>query len=144
MSKSYFYNFFKIFFAILLFFIIFQANFKEAYAINTKDMQQMIVEELRLKVPTKYKDTWIKAERDIWDPWLSKQEGFLGREIFYNKDKEEALLLVSWKNKKLWKNISSEEVNYVQNIFEDNVKKSLGAESNPFELIYEGELFEQR
>ena len=144
MSKSYFYNFFKIIFAILLFLIVFQSNFKEAYAINTNNIQQMIVEELRLKVPTKYKDTWIKAERDIWDPWLSKQEGFLGREIFYNKDKEEALLLVSWKNKKLWKNISSEEVNYVQNIFEDNVKKSLGAESNPFELIYEGELFEQR
>ncbi len=144
MSKSYFYNFFKIIFAILLFLIVFQSNFKEAYAINTNNIQQMIVEELRLKVLTKYKDTWIKAERDIWDPWLSKQEGFLDRKIYYNKDKEEALLLVSWENKKLWKNISSEEVNYVQNIFEDYVKKSLGVESNPFELIYEGELFEQR
>ena len=144
MLNSFFYNLIKIFFATLLFFIIVQSNLIKAYAMHINNSEQMIVEELRLKVPIRYKETWLKAEKDIWEPWLEKQEGFLGRKILYNKDKGEALLLVNWKNKELWKKISSEEVNYVQNMFEDNVKKSLGAERNPFELIYEGELVEQR
>tara|TARA_B100000900_G_scaffold415163_1_gene444058 strand:- start:2278 stop:2610 length:333 start_codon:yes stop_codon:yes gene_type:complete len=106
--------------------------------------EKLIVEELRLNVPLKYKETWIKAEREIWEPWLSKQEGFLGRRIYYNEKKGEALLLVNWENRELWKNISAEEVNKIQNIFEENIKNSLNIERNPFEFIYEGELFEQK
>ena len=104
----------------------------------------LITEELRLNVPSKYKQAWLEAENQIWEPWLAKQDGFLGRQIFYNEEKEEALLLVNWENKTLWKNISLEEVNKVQDLFEENVKKSLKLENNPFELIYEGELFNQK
>jgi uncharacterized protein (TIGR03792 family) len=72
-----------------------------------------------------------------------KQDGFLGRQIFWNKEKEEALILVNWKNKQLWKNISMTEVNNIQKKFEDNVKKTLNTNVNPFVLIYEGELDKQ-
>tara|TARA_B100000212_G_scaffold337790_1_gene313249 strand:+ start:490 stop:654 length:165 start_codon:yes stop_codon:yes gene_type:complete len=54
------------------------------------------------------------------------------------------LLLVKWKNRKLWKNISVEEVDKIQKIYEKTVKSSLGIKTNPFEFIYEGELFEQK
>ena len=107
-------------------------------------IKENIVEELRLNVPSKYKEIWLKAEGEVWEPWLSKQDGFLGREIFYNQDKEEALLLVKWKNRKLWKNISDEEVEKMQRIYEETVTSYLGVETNPFEFIYEGELFEQK
>ena len=36
------------------------------------------------------------------------------------------------------------EVNLVQQKFEDNVKATLNVKENPFELIYEGELYKQR
>ena len=68
---------------------------------------------------------------------------FLGRQIFWDKEKEEALILVNWKNKKLWKSISMKEVNEVQEKFEENVKSSLKLSENPFKLIYEGELENQ-
>ncbi len=103
-----------------------------------------ITEELRLNVPNEYKKAWLKAEQEIWEPWLSKQEGFISRQIFYNEEKGQALLLVNWENKKLWKNISSEEVHVIQNLFEMNVKKTLNISENPFQLIYEGELFNQK
>ena len=54
-----------------------------------------------------------------------------------------ALILVNWKNKKLWKSISMKEVNEVQEKFEENVKSSLNLSENPFKLIYEGELENQ-
>ena len=85
----------------------------------------------------------LKTEKKVWEPWLAIQDGFLGRQIFWDKEKEEALILVSWENKKLWKKISIEEVNKIQEKFEKNVKTSLNLNVNPFKLIYEGELDKQ-
>ncbi len=134
----------KKFFVLLLVSIIFQSNSPNAFALQMNKLNENIVEELRLSVPLKYKETWLKAEEEVWEPWLSKQDGFLGRQIFYNQKDGEALLLVKWKNRNLWKNISDEEVNKMQKIYEENVISSLGVKTNPFEFIYEGELFEQK
>jgi len=136
-------NLTKTFFALLLIFIIF-SNSVNAFALPMNQLNENIVEELRLSVPLKYKETWLKAEKEVWEPWLSKQDGFLGRKIFYNQKKGEALLLVKWQNRNLWKNISDEEVNKMQKIYEEIVKSSLDVEINPFKFIYEGELFEQK
>ena len=145
MKSIYFFdNLRKTFFVFILLFIILFTNFSNSQAIQMNNQDEIIVEELRLNIPSQYVETWIKAEKEIWEPWLSNQEGFLGRKIFYNKEKEGALLLVNWKSRELWKNITFEEVNKVQNIFEKKVKTSLAIDSNPFELIYEGELFEQK
>ena len=104
---------------------------------------EMVIEELRLKVPADAKGAWLNAEKEIWEPWLSSQEGFLGRQLFWDKEKEEALILVNWKSKKLWKSIPILEVNLMQEKFEDNVKTTLNVSKNPFKLIYEGELHKQ-
>ena len=138
---------FKILFftCIFLFTILFQNT---AYILNALPMEkfqnEQVVEELRLSVPADFKDVWLKAEKEIWEPWLSSQDGFLGRQLFWDKEKEEALILVNWKSKKLWKSIPMSEVNVVQQKFEDNVKAALNVGENPFELIYEGELDKQR
>ena len=122
----------------------FQYNFASVDAATMVNMNDdPIIEELRLRVPSQYKDNWINAEKEVWEPWLANKKGFLGREIFYNKEKEEALVLVKWANKNLWKSISVKEVNEIQSIFEENVKNDLKLDSNPFELIDEGELYVQ-
>ena len=127
---------------ILIFF--FQTDFQNLRAITMDNYQgQVVIEELRLKVPAAAKATWLIAEKEIWDPWLSSQEGFLGRQLLWDKNKEEALILVTWKSKKLWKSIPISEVNEVQEKFEDNVKTALNVKQNPFELIYDGELDKQ-
>ena len=137
-------NLIKKVFVLLFVFIIFQLNVSNSLALQMNKLNENIVEELRLSVPLKYKETWLKAEEEVWEPWLSKQDGFLGRQIFYNQKTGEALLLVKWENRKLWKNISEEEVNKMQKIYEETVTSSLGVETNPFKFIYEGELFEQK
>tara|TARA_B100000900_G_scaffold145328_1_gene123168 strand:- start:49 stop:489 length:441 start_codon:yes stop_codon:yes gene_type:complete len=119
----------------------FQYNSASVNAVTMVNMKDNpIIEELRLRVPSQYKDNWIKAEKEVWEPWLANKKGFLGREIFYNQEKEEALVLVKWANKNLWKSISVKEVSEIQSIFEENVKNSLKLDRNPFELIDEGEL----
>ena len=125
-------------------FLISQTNVKIVKAFSMETYQnESIIEELRLIVPLEFKEEWLNAEKKIWEPWLSQQDGFLGREIFWDKEREEALILVYWKNKKLWKSISMSEVNMVQKKFEETVKSSLKIIENPFKLIYEGELDKQ-
>ena len=122
----------------------FQSNFPNLQALPMDNYQgEMVIEELRLKVPAASKTAWLNAEKEIWDPWLSSQEGFLGRQLFWDREKEEALILVNWESKKLWKSIPMSEVNVVQEKFEDIVKTALNVEENPFKLIYEGELDKQ-
>ena len=134
--------FYLCFFLTLLFF---QSNDQIAKSLSMDNLKEEIVyEQLRLKIPSHYKSVWLDAEREIWEPWLSKQDGFLGRQIFWDKKNEEALILVKWKNKKLWKNIPMEEVNQIQKKFEENVVSSLNIDENPFRLIFEGELDQQK
>ena len=125
--------------------LIFQSYIPNLKALPMENYQgEMVIEELILKVPADVKTVWLNAEKEIWEPWLSSQDGFLGRQLFWDKEKEEALILVNWKSKKLWKSIPMSEVNVIQQKFEDKVKAALNVVENPFELIYEGELDKQR
>ena len=134
-----------IFLIICFFVFLFQSYSQILNALPMENNQdEIVIEELRLKVPNKFKEVWLKAENQVWEPWLSSQDGFLGRQLFWDKEKEEALILVTWKSKKLWKSIPMSEVNVVQQKFEDNVKAALNVGENPYELIYEGELDKQR
>ena len=132
------------FLLICLFVFLFQINSQILNALPMENYQdEIVIEELRLKVPAQFKEVWLNTEKKIWEPWLFSQDGFLGRQLFWDKEKEEALILVNWKSKKLWKSIPMSEVNVVQEKFEDNVKTALNIGENPFELIYEGELDRQ-
>ena len=135
----------KFFILVLItFFFAFQVNSQMVKAMNINNFQDSIItEELRLKVPSQFREVWLEAEKKVWDPWLSSKDGFIGRQIFWDKEKEEALILVNWENKKLWKSISMKEVNEIQEKFEEKIKTSLKIKVNPFKLIYEGELVKQ-
>ena len=138
---------FQIFCLVLICLVVLtsQSNIPNLKALTMDNYQgEMVIEELRLKVPADVKAAWLNAEDEIWEPWLSSQDGFVGRQLFWDKKKEEALISVTWKSKKLWKSIPMSEVNIVQQKFEDNVKAALNVGENPFELIYEGELDQQR
>ena len=103
--------------------------------------KQSVVEHLKLDVPEKFKHAWLKAEQGSWEPWLLKQNGFLGRQLFWDPKVEEATLLIGWESRAVWKNISQTEINIVQQDFEKIARKETGETSgNPFPLIFEGEL----
>ena len=83
---------FQRFCLLLIFFVvlIFQSDIPNLKALTMDNLQsEMVIEELRLKVPADSKAAWLNAEKEIWEPWLSSQDGFLGRQLFWDKEKEE-------------------------------------------------------
>ena len=136
---------------IFSFFIV-SVIFLSTFFVNVRNIQaesllkvnfpkESIVEYLKLDVPKKYRNAWLKAEAGSWETWLQKQDGFLGRQLFWDPKAEEATLLIGWESRKVWKSISKSEINLVQLDFEKIAREETGQSSgNPFPLIYEGEL----
>ena len=108
-----------------------------------------VVEQLKVKVPTGARKAWLQAEQETWGPWLRRQEGFLGRDLLWDADREEGLLLIRWRSRRQWLAIPASEIEAVQGQFEAAARKALaldppdpGAEtpSNPFPLVDAGAL----
>ncbi len=148
MKKNRMKNFFgKIFRFLSLVLILLSTIFGNVKDIQAESLlkvnfpKKSIVEHLKLDVSKKFKYAWLKAEEGSWEPWLLKQDGFLGRQLFWDPKVEEATLLIGWESREVWKNISQEEINLVQQDFEKIAREETGVSSgNPFPLIFEGEL----
>lgn len=100
-----------------------------------------VVEHLRVKVPAEARQAWLEAERGSWEPWLAQQDGYLGRDLLWDPEREEGTLLIRWASRQQWKAIPLEEVEAVQERFEQLARQATGRrQGNPFPLVFEGEL----
>ena len=102
-----------------------------------------VIEHLRISVPAQGREAWLEAERGSWEPWLAQQTGFLGRELLWDPATEEGTLLIRWSSRQAWKAIPSEQVEEVQNRFEQLAREAMELAQdmdNPFPLVFEGEL----
>jgi uncharacterized protein (TIGR03792 family) len=100
-----------------------------------------VVEHLRVKVPAEARQAWLEAERVSWEPWLAEQEGYLGRDLLWDAEREEGTLLIRWASREQWKAIPPAEVEAVQERFEQLARQATGTrQGNPFPLVFEGEL----
>ena len=141
-------NFIEKFFSSLFVSLIFLStifgnvtNIQAESLLKVNFPKESVVEHLKLDVPKEFKNAWLKAEEGSWEPWLLKQDGFLGRQLFWDPKVEEATLLIGWESRTVWKNISQTEINQVQKDFEKIARKETGEMSgNPFPLLFEGEL----
>ena len=69
---------------------------------------------------------------------------FLDRKLFWDPEREEAVLLISWASRSDWKMISKEEIDNVQKIFEEIANDLIGKNAiNPFPIKSQGELLPQ-
>ena len=101
----------------------------------------VVVEHLRIKVPADGRQAWLEAEQGSWEPWLQKQDGFLGRELLWDSAREEGTLLIRWASREQWKAIPEAEVEAMQERFEELAREATGQrQGNPFPLVFEGEL----
>ena len=102
-----------------------------------------VIEHLRIAVPEHGREAWMEAERGSWEPWLAQQEGFMGRDLLWDPETEEGTLLIRWSSRQAWKAITSEQVQEVQDRFEQLARQAMALPQhldNPFPLVFEGEL----
>ncbi len=100
-----------------------------------------VVEHLRVKVPAEARQAWLEAEQGSWEPWLMQQDGYLGRDLLWDPEREEGTLLIRWASREQWKQIPEQELEQIQERFEQIARDATGQrQGNPFPLVFEGEL----
>ena len=86
-SKNFIEKIFRFLFISVIFLSTIFGNVKNNQAeslLKVNFPKESIVEHLKLDVPKKFKNAWLKAEHGSWEPWLLKQNGFLGRQLFWD------------------------------------------------------------
>ncbi len=114
-------------------------------AVAADAIPAVVVEHLRVKVPAEARAAWLQAERETWEPWLQRQDGFLRRELLWDGGAEEGILLIHWSSRSQWHAIPQAEIDAVQQQFEAAARRLLGGPTrndgdNPFPLVFAGEL----
>ena len=107
---------------------------------------EFVVEMLRLDVPAAQREIWLAAEASTWQPWLEQQDGFLGRDLYWDPKLEQGLLLIRWASRAQWKAIETDAVDQVQQRFDAEVNRALGREveaGSAFPLLEAAELLPQ-
>lgn len=88
-------------------------------------VQVEVIEHLRVKVPAAARQAWLEAEQASWEPWLRLQQGFLGRDLRWDPDREEGQLLIRWASREQWHAIPRAEIEAVQERFEALAHRAL-------------------
>lgn len=107
---------------------------------------EFVVEMLRLEVPAAQREIWLAAEASTWQPWLEQQDGFLGRDLYWDPKLEQGLLLIRWASRAQWKAIEADAVDQVQQRFDAEVNRALGREveaGSAFPLLEAAEVLPQ-
>ena len=98
--------------------------------------EPITVEMLHLAVPATLRDVWLNAEAEVWKPWLEQQPGYLGRDLYWDPQQQQARLLIRWRSRKEWKAIPDDEVAVVQARFVAAIQQATaGDAADPVPLI---------
>lgn len=122
--------------------VLFDLKIAEGIDTNGKGWRVNVVEHLRLRVPSEARGAWIQAELESWDPWLRQQHGFLGREILWDSELQEGILMIHWADRQAWKAIPEHQVLAIQKTFEIRARQLLNLPNdspNPFPLVHSSE-----
>lgn len=96
----------------------------------------MVVEWLRVRVPTPWQEPYLEADARIWTPVLATQPGFLGKQVWLEPSQpEELILVIHWASLVQWKAIPGEILQATEAHFVAVVGQSFSLlESRVFEV----------
>ena len=100
------------------------------------EQEPITVEMLRLAVPAALRDAWLNAEAEVWKPWLEQQPAYLGRDLYWDPQQEEAQVLIRWRSQQEWQAIADDEVAAVQARFVAAINQATAKDTaDPIPLI---------
>jgi len=99
------------------------------------------VEILQMPVTKDQTSCWRMAEAKIWEPWLEQQSGYQGRELLWDRDRQQAVVLIGWLSQSAWDAIPASSIKKTENRFDGVLQRCLGSgASKPLPLQRTGSL----
>ena len=97
-----------------------------AWAIQPLDPAAGVVEVLQMPVRAEQRQCWMEAEASQWEPWLEQQDGYRGRELLWDPEREQAVVLVGWQSQQQWDAIPASSISSTEEAFNAQLRQCLG------------------
>lgn len=79
----------------------------------------MVIEWLKIKVDPQLRETYIQKDAEIWNSFLAKYPGFLGKEVWINPEAaDEVILVIRWASQAAWDAVPQPELQVIEQQFD--------------------------
>ena len=100
-----------------------------AWAVRPLDPAAGVVEVLQMPVSAGQRQCWRQAEEDHWEPWLEQQDGYRGRELLWDPERQQAVVLVGWQSQQQWDAIPASSIGSTEEAFNAQLRDCLGVKA---------------
>ena len=97
-----------------------------AWAVRPLDPAAGVVEVLQMPVSAQQRQCWRQAEEAHWEPWLEQQDGYRGRELLWDPERQQAVVLVGWQSQRQWDAIPASSIGSTEEAFNAQLRDCLG------------------
>lgn len=97
-----------------------------AWAIQPLDPSAAVVEVLQMPVSAQQRQCWLEAEASQWEPWLQQQDGYRGRDLLWDPERQQAVVLVGWQSQQQWDAIPASSIGSTEEAFNAQLRSCLG------------------
>ena len=112
-----------------------------AWAVRPLDPAAGVVEVLQMPVSAGQRQCWRQAEEAHWEPWLEQQAGYRGRELLWDPERQQAVVLVGWQSQQQWDAIPASSIGSTEEAFNAQLRDCLGvSDQQPLPLQRAGAL----
>jgi uncharacterized protein (TIGR03792 family) len=83
---------------------------------------EMVVEWQRVRVRPELLERYLEADEAVWTAGLRREEGFLGKEVWLDRERSgEAVLVIRWRSERHWKGIPEERLEDLERQFRERM-----------------------
>lgn len=76
-----------------------------------------MIEWLRVWVRRDLRDDFLRKDAEVWTAGLSREPGFLGKEVWLGEEEDEVVLVIRWESEAAWKGIPEERLEELERQF---------------------------
>ena len=80
---------------------------------------RIIIEWKTIRIKPEKRGLYLEKDAEIWTPALSREEGFLGKEVWLGED--EIVLVIRWRGRREWKGGPGERLEGLERRFREEV-----------------------
>ncbi|VXD12648.1 TIGR03792 family protein [Planktothrix paucivesiculata] len=65
----------------------------------------MVIEWLKFKVDPEQSELFIQKDEEVWTAGLQKIPGFIGKEVWFDREQQEIVMVIRWQSQEQWQAI---------------------------------------
>lgn len=77
----------------------------------------MVIEWQRIRVRPDLRERYIELDDEVWTEGLSREPGFLGKEVWLGEDGREVVLVIRWRSEVDWQGIARRRLEEMERRF---------------------------